>query len=331
MRTRKMALLTIVPLLCAAFVFMLRFIDFTPEKVLETKPKIIIVTKTSDPNVEYWRTLAAGAKVAAKEFGAEVEIIAPRLENDVDNQIKIVDTILKYGPLPKGIILAPIDAEMMIPVAEKIINAGVPLITIDAQLAGNLASSVIATDHFAAGMKAGEEALRLLSARSRISIINFDQGSLSQMERERGVRRVLVKHPGIEIMDTYYSSGEHAAYEFTKQLLSNPDSVDAIIALNETGTKGTARAVKELGLSGKVKLVCFSSSIEEIHQLEEGEIQALVVQKPFNVGYLGVKTSVQLLNREKISPQIDTGSEVVTKFNMYNYEIEKLLFPFGER
>lgn len=331
MLTRKMAILTIVPLLCTAFVFMLRIIDFTPEQALKIKPKIILVTKTSDPSEEFWQTLAAGSKVAAKEFGAEVEIVAPRLENDVDSQIKIVDTILKYGPLPKGIILAPIDADKMTPIAEKIKKAGVKLITIETMLKGNLSSSVIATDHVAAGKKAGEEVLRLLPSRATVSIINFDKGSPMQIERETGVRQALAMYPEIEIMDTYFIDGENEAYEVTNQLLSGRDSVDGIITLNDAGTKGAVRAVKNLGLLGKVKLVCFSSSMEEIHQLEEGEIQSIVVQKPFNMGYLGVKTSVQLLNGEKIHPQIDTGSEVVTRNNMYNYEIEKLLFPFGER
>ncbi|NOU88726.1 substrate-binding domain-containing protein [Paenibacillus sp. LMG 31460] len=331
MLTRKMAILTIVILLCTAFVFTLRFLVFTPEQAIKIKPKIIIVSKTSDPNVEFWQTLAAGSKVAAKEFGAEVEILAPRLENDVDSQIKMVDTILKYGPLPKAIILAPIDAEKMTPLAEKIKKAGVQLITIEAMLKGNLASSVIVTDHVVEGKKAGEEAKRLLPSRSRVFIINDDKSSPVQMEREKGVREALAVYPSIQIMDTHYINGENEAYEFTQQHLSGSDSIDGIITLSEAGTKGAAQAVKKLGFPGKVKLVCFSSSIEEIDQLEKGEIQSIVVQKPFNMGYLGVKTSVQLLNGEKINPQIDTGSEVVTRDNMYDYEIEKLLFPFGER
>jgi ribose transport system substrate-binding protein len=65
--------------------------------------------------------------------------------------------------------------------------------------------------------------------------------------------------------------------------------------------------------------------------LEEGVIQAIVVQKPFNMGYLGVKTSIHLLNKVKISPRMDTGSEIITQDNMYTYENQKLLFPFVER
>jgi ribose transport system substrate-binding protein len=167
---------------------------------------------------------------------------------------------------------------------------------------------------------------------SQIAIINFVKGSSTSSDREEGVRQELALHPGIKIMDTYFCDGvEENAYEYTKELLNSKKWVDGIVALNETATQGAARAVKELGMSGKVKLVGFDSSIQEINLLEEGVIQSLIVQKPFNMGYLGVKTSAQLLKKIKINPKIDTGSEIITKDNMYTYENQKLLFPFVER
>ncbi|WP_239617932.1 substrate-binding domain-containing protein [Cohnella mopanensis] len=332
MFTRKKVLLIGLLLTGSLFIILFGFFNFAPKKASDVKPKILIVTKTSDPNVEFWQALAAGTKVAAKEFGVDIEIVGPRTESDVEGQINLLNTIVNYGPLPDAIILAPIDYEKMIPTIEKIIKAGIELVTIDSSVKGGLSSSAIYTDNIAAGDKAGTEAAALLSSSSRVAIINSDRESSSLYERESGVRQAFARFPGIHIMDTYFCNGEEEkAYEITKKLLSGNDPVDGIITLNETATQGAARAVKDLGLQRGVKLVGFDSSIQGISQLEEGELQAIVVQKPFNMGYLAVKSSVKVLNKMNVDSHIDTGSEVITQANMYTDENEKLLFPFGER
>ncbi|MOA19354.1 hypothetical protein D3C78_1397310 [compost metagenome] len=79
-----------------------------------------------------------------------------------------------------------------------------------------------------------------------------------------------------------------------------------------------------------VKLIGFDSSMKEISYLEEGVLQATIVQKPFNMGYLAVKTVIDARNGLKVQPKIDTGSEIITKENMYASDVQKLLFPFIE-
>ena len=72
------------------------------------------------------------------------------------------------------------------------------------------------------------------------------------------------------------------------------------------------------------------SSVEQIQLLEEGVYEALAIQKPFNMGYLGVETAVKLLEGEQVETYINSGSELVTKENMYTEENQKLLFPVAE-
>lgn len=81
----------------------------------------------------------------------------------------------------------------------------------------------------------------------------------------------------------------------------------------------------------RVKLIGFDNSMEEISYLEEEVFQATIVQKPFNMGYLAVKAAVELIEGKKVQPQIDTGSETITKQNMYASDKQKLLFPFAEK
>ena len=68
--------------------------------------------------------------------------------------------------------------------------------------------------------------------------------------------------------------------------------------------------------------------IEEIQLLEEGIFDAIVIQKPFNMGYLGIETAVRAARGRDVETYVDSGSELITKENMYSEENQKLLFPF---
>jgi ribose transport system substrate-binding protein len=64
-----------------------------------------------------------------------------------------------------------------------------------------------------------------------------------------------------------------------------------------------------------------------LEALKKGEMQGLVLQDPFKMGYLGVKTCVAYLRGEKVEKNIDTGVKVATPDNMADPEIDKLLHP----
>jgi ribose transport system substrate-binding protein len=91
------------------------------------------------------------------------------------------------------------------------------------------------------------------------------------------------------------------------------------------------KAIKDLGAESHVKLAGFDSSMDEIALLEDGYIQATVVQNPFNMGYLAIQTALQVSDGKKVNSRIDTGSVVITKENMFTKENQKLLVPFAEK
>ncbi|MGO4372272.1 substrate-binding domain-containing protein [Paenibacillus sp. MCAF20] len=80
--------------------------------------------------------------------------------------------------------------------------------------------------------------------------------------------------------------------------------------------------------SDKVTLVGFDSSVNEIMLLDEGVMKATVIQRPFQMGYLSMKTAIDAVRNKSVPKSIDTGSLVITKQNMYEEENQKLLFPF---
>jgi len=116
----------------------------------------------------------------------------------------------------------------------------------------------------------------------------------------------------------------------TEDFLTAFPDIKGIFAANEPGAIGAAQALLSRGVTGKVKIVAFDAAPNEIEALEKNYIQALVVQNPYKIGYLGVKTAVDVINGKNVPKRIDTGVSIVTKENLYDKDIQMLLYPTGK-
>jgi ribose transport system substrate-binding protein len=87
------------------------------------------------------------------------------------------------------------------------------------------------------------------------------------------------------------------------------------------------RALQNAKLAGKITFIGFDSSEKLVQALSDGEIDALVLQNPMNMGYLGVKTLLRHLRGETVERRIDTGATLVTRENMNQPEIRERLHP----
>lgn len=289
--------------------------------------RVTVIVKATEATYEFWRVLTDGAMHAAEEFNVEVDIWGPPTEQGVDEQVALLEKAI--AEKPDAIVLAATDYNRLVPAAEKAERKGIKLVIVDSGIASDSPLSVVATDNYKAGQETGRALLRHIEVPAKIALFNFVKNAGSLLERERGVRSVLENTPGLEVLETYYADGsEETAYSMAKRALQEHPDVGGIVGLNEPTAVGAGRAIKDLNLQGKVKLIGFDSSISEIKLLEEGVMQATVIQRPFQMGYLSLKTAVDAVRGKKVPPVIDTESLLITKENMYEEENQKLLFPF---
>ena len=74
----------------------------------------------------------------------------------------------------------------------------------------------------------------------------------------------------------------------------------------------------------------FDNAALELTYLQQGIIKALVVQRPFDMGYFAVKAAHEYLSGERVDARINTGSLLVTADNMFAGGYQEILFPFNE-
>ncbi|MFC0331322.1 substrate-binding domain-containing protein [Paenibacillus sepulcri] len=288
---------------------------------------IRVIIKSTDASIEFWLVLIDGVREAAQEFDTSVQITGSKTETDVDEQIALVEQAIRDRP--DAIVLAANDFDRLVPVAEKVRQSGIKLIIVDSGINSGVAHSSVATDNVIAGRKAGEAMREHISGNAKVAIISYVKNAASHIDREKGVRSILGGNAGLDLLDTYYVEGsEENAYLMARNILQTQKDVVGIIGLNEPTTVGAGRAIQELKLKDRVSLIGFDSSVNEIKLLDEGVMKATVIQRPFQMGYLSVKTAVDAVRGKKVPKMIDTGSLVITKQNMYEEENQKLLFPF---
>ena len=195
-------------------------------------------------------------------------------------------------------------------------------------MAETMGRCVVATDNVEAGRKMGDYIQENFSENVSIGVVGHVKGSSTAVEREAGLREGLGELEK-QIAEVVFCDSDYTkAYQVTKEMLQKNPDINVIAGLNEYSSVGAAQAVVELDLENKIFMVGFDSSLKEVEYLEAEVFDAIVVQKPLNMGYLAVENTVKLLQNKEIPQDIDSGSALITKDTMYSPENQKLLFPF---
>ncbi len=283
----------------------------------------------------FWRAIHAGAEKASRELGPSVEVIwkGPAREDDREAQVAEVENFVNRGV--SGIVLAPTDDKALRLPVRNATRAGVPVVIIDSALDSEDYVSFVATDNYRGGRLAGERMVETTGGKARVMMLRYMEGSASTMKREEGFMDVLAEHPGIDIVSSNQHAGATAelAYQASENLLArfkNADGsleVDGIYCPNESSAFGMLRALQDAGLAGSVQLIGFDASEQMVRGLENGEFDALVLQDPVKMAYLGVKTMVDHLRGRTVPARLDTGVTLITRDNMNEPAMQELLRP----
>jgi ribose transport system substrate-binding protein len=103
--------------------------------------------------------------------------------------------------------------------------------------------------------------------------------------------------------------------------------VEGIFCPNESTTAGMLSALQDIGKAGKIMFVGFDTSQIFIDAMRAKQLHGIVVQNPFNMGYLGVRTMFESLQGKPVEKRIDTSVTMITLDNLDAAETQALLHP----
>ena len=289
--------------------------------------KVVLVAKSTQ--TEFWLSVFAGAEAAAAEYNVELTTMGPETEEDYETQNRMVAEAVADGA--EALVFSAIDYENNAAAVDAAGQAGVKIVSIDSGVDSDQVGTYIGTDNYAAGRMAAQAALEGVEGELVVGLVNYDESTANGQERERGVRDALTESGRARVaasVTTLVEAGR--AQTDTADLLRNNPEINAVIAFNEPTSVGAARAVAELGLSDEVFLVGFDSNVATIDGLQEGSVDALIVQNPYAMGYLGVESAYMLLAGRggELEPVVDTSTQIVNRGNLFSLDSQKALFSF---
>jgi ribose transport system substrate-binding protein len=292
---------------------------FTGTAFAQEKTIVFIPKSTS---ATFYLFLVKGAADKAKELGYKIQYLGPPTEADVAAQVDFVRTITKRKPA--GILLAALDSKALIPPVEEAMKAGVPVVMVDSGIDGDAPVASILTDQVKGGVMAGEEMAKLLGGKGLVADHGIQAGSVSA-GRSKGFQQA-IKAAGMKALPTKWTDADTAKSMniTTDELTGHPDLKGIFNAC--AASAGDAEAVKSKGLKGKVKIVAFDPSPEVLPLFDDGTIQALIAQDPYQMGYQGVAAIDAFIKKQPIKQKnVLLPPVLITPENVKSPAVQKLM------
>jgi ribose transport system substrate-binding protein len=262
---------------------------------------------------EFYITMNCGAQAKAKELGVSLDFQGPD-DFDASQQTPIVNAVA--AKKPDAMLVAPTDTKAMFVPIKQVADAGSKVVLVDTTLEqADVAISQIASDNEGGGAAAATTLKDLIGGSGKVYVINVKPGISTTDLREKGFVEK-AKELGLDYVGRDYSNDkpETAAAKVKAALAKNPD-IKGIFATNLFSAEGAATGVREAGAKG-VKIVGFDAGPKQVADLKEGVVQALIAQKPAEIGADGVEQAYNSLTGKAVQAKIATGFTSITKDNL---------------
>ncbi|MBQ7177192.1 MAG: substrate-binding domain-containing protein [Victivallales bacterium] len=313
---KKSNILVVVILALSAVLFVSGVVKkIRHSRVKQQQRKMLAVIPKGTANM-WWDTVRLGAQAAAEKGNADMVWTGPEMETDREKQIQAVDDMLVKNV--DAVVLGPNDFNALARSVDKIKEKGIPCIIIDSPVNSEKYDAFAGTDNYRGGADAARRLGAVLNGRGTIILTHFVQNSASTEERARGFKETLkAEFPEMKLVAEQYTLGTvEDARQKTTDMLTKIGNVDGMFAVNHPASVGAYKALQTSGRCGKIKYVGFDSDPVLLEGIERGEVEALIVQNPYEIGYRGVELALQMLNGGKLERNNNVPSMIVDAKNL---------------
>lgn len=327
---------------------------------LEPGTTISIIGRGSDS--DYWKAVEEGAQRAVDDINSmlgykgddkvKLTYSAPGAENDVDDQVNILDEELARYPAAVGI--AAVDSGACEVQFDLAAENNIPIVAFDSGVDYQDIVSMVDTNNKEAAATAAGKLCDSIEDNGEIALFVHDSKSTSAKERENGfVDEITKNHPDVKIVKIYHldkledmqkeiagqTTGAEAAEgeaedsegteitqeEVVKYILEKNPGIKGCYATNEEAAKLVTGACESLEKED-MKIVSFDGGKDQLKLLKDGKIEGLIVQNPYGIGYATVVACGRAVLEQGNEAVVDTGYTWVTKKNMKDDIIKKMMY-----
>jgi len=309
----------IILAVCAVYLaFTGREINLANEEINYDKYKYHFVIITQQKNDVFWNKVEEGARSAAKDLEVAIQCISSE-HVDIQHEIDFLE--MAIASRVDGIITHVPEEDKLSPIIDKAVERDIPVITIDTDAPKSKRISYVGANNYASGEKAAQELLKEMPENAVIAIIAENYKSSRQNMMIQGfIDKLAEQKVEIKKIIDVYNSDAMEAMDKTQLLINSDPDVNVLFCTNSVYTIGAARAIVDLNLVGKIKIIGFGDHPEIRRLVEKKVISTIVVQDPYLMGKLAVQNMNDYKNGKQISEFINTGVKVVSWENINTIE-----------
>lgn len=267
----------------------------------------------------FFNQINDGAEAAAEEAGVELNIIDAR--NDPARQVDAVENFITQGV--DAIIVIAIDVEGIVPALQAARDEGIAIIAVDARIASPPADVFIGVDNLGAGQQAGAYTLGYLQALgtdgAEVGVVGALNSFIQNLRRD-GFTEVLGADPTTEVVGVVDGQNvQETALTAAENLVTANPGMTTIYATGEPALIGAIAAVESQGATDRVRIIGWDLSAQAVRGIDEGFVQAVIQQDPYQEGVVAVESAISLVNGEDVPAEILIPVTIVTAENIDDF------------
>ncbi len=294
------------------------------------KKRVVFVSKGVHP---FWTTVAGGVEHGAKANDLDCTVLHPDRSDNAERQVTYMYDAIATNP--DAIILAPVEMDALVAPCQDAMKKGIPVILVDTTISTDDYLIGFATDNENAGRMAADAMAERIGGKGKVFILSTNAAASSDSARERGFReRVAEKYPDISVIGSFYHEGNMsvATTQTLDTIMANPD-IAGFYCINDYSTAGCGNGLIQANRTD-IKIIGFDANEDLVALMEDGVVDAQMVQQPVRMGELGAQAAARFFKGELKMADApygiqDTGCTVVPKEKVNDQDMQKLLFPLN--
>jgi ribose transport system substrate-binding protein len=256
----------------------------------------MVTAQTTDP---FWTTQECAAEAAASKYNVSFSYQGTT-SPEFQQELTVLDAVIQKHP--DAIILVPYSPTAFVAPIEKALSAGIKVIVDGAPLSSPIGSREYLSNNFLLGEDAATGLAEEIGGKGDVAIESFVPDIPTTYDRVLGFKAGIKKFPGINLVAVNWTNDISATVtEDVSAVLQAHPNLAGIFATDGDNAEAAASSLKAAGDSGKVKLIAFDATPDEVAGLKSGLYQGLVAQDPYDYGYDAVQYAAEVV-RNQVHP-----------------------------
>ena len=267
----------------------------------------------------FFNQMNSGAEEAAAALGDELVIF--NANNDPAAQNSAIETYIQQGV--DGIIVVAIDVNGIMPAVQQAVDAGIPVVAVDAVLPEGPQAAQVGVDNAKAGASMGEFFLDYMASdmngAAKIGIVGALNSSIQNIRQAGFVDTISGADGVVEAGVVDGQNVQDLALTAAENLITaNPDRT-AIYATGEPALLGAVAAVESQGKQGSIEIFGWDLTAQAIGGIDQGYVAAVIQQDPAGMGAAAVEALNILTEGGSVEAQIAVPVTIVTSDNVDDF------------